>query len=120
MTNRPLEVTVPDNEQSATAQTDNTSPTGSNNRPARRRRSARWSTACNKGDEEYQWTELIEHLPDNVRIIWRAVDDLRQFWRLLHAFGGPMLSPMLAGTAMALSSVSVVTNALRLRFFNIR
>ena len=88
MTNRPLEVTVPDNEQSATAQTDNTSPTGSNNRPARRRRSARWSTACNKGDEEYQWTELIEHLPDNVRIIWRAVNDLRQFWRLLHAFGG--------------------------------
>jgi len=39
---------------------------------------------------------------------------------LLHSFGGPMLSPMLAGTAMALSSVSVVTNALRLRFFNIR
>ncbi|BAV91694.1 heavy metal translocating P-type ATPase [Candidatus Desulfovibrio trichonymphae] len=36
---------------------------------------------------------------------------------LLHVFGGPMLSPMLAGTAMALSSFSVVMNALRLRFF---
>ena len=39
---------------------------------------------------------------------------------LLHAFGGPMLSPMLAGTAMALSSFSVVSNALRLRFFSLQ
>ena len=36
---------------------------------------------------------------------------------LLHLFGGPLLNPIFAAAAMSLSSVSVLTNALRLKKF---
>lgn len=39
---------------------------------------------------------------------------------VLYVFGGPLLNPVLAGAAMAFSSVSVVLNALRLKKINIK
>ncbi|CAG36200.1 heavy metal translocating P-type ATPase [Desulfotalea psychrophila] len=72
----------------------------------------------------------IEHIVTAIGLSRAVMRNIRQnlFWAfifniigipvaagILVPFGGPSLNPMLAGTAMALSSVTVVSNALRLR-----
>ncbi|MDR0883509.1 MAG: heavy metal translocating P-type ATPase [Oscillospiraceae bacterium] len=71
-------------------------------------------------------------VPTAINLSRKTIRNIRQnlFWAfgyntvgipvaagLLYLFGGPLLSPMLAAAAMSLSSVSVLTNALRLKRF---
>lgn len=88
MTSRNTEAAVPDLEESVAAQPCSIAPEKQDKIRIRRKRNASWGNARDNGYEEYQWTELIEYLPESTRIIWKAVNDLHQFWRLLHAFGG--------------------------------
>jgi len=77
----------------------------------------------------------LDEVPTAIELSRRVMRNIRQnlFWAfgynvlgipvaagLLHAFGGPLLNPMFAAAAMSMSSVSVVTNALRLRSFAAR
>ena len=72
----------------------------------------------------------LTDVPAAIRLSKRTMRNIRQnlFWAfgynvvgipiaagLLHLFDGPLLNPMLAAAAMSLSSVSVLTNALRLK-----
>lgn len=72
----------------------------------------------------------IEEVLSAIRISKRTMRIIKQnlFWAfayncicipvaagLLHVFGGPLLNPMIAAGAMSLSSVTVVSNSLRLR-----
>jgi Cu+-exporting ATPase len=71
-------------------------------------------------------------VPTAIQLSHRTIKNIKQnlFWAfgynvagipmaagLLHAFGGPLLSPIFAAAAMSMSSVSVLANALRLKGF---
>lgn len=71
-------------------------------------------------------------VPTAIQLSKRTIRNIKQnlFWAFgynvagipiaagfLHLFGGPLLNPIFAAAAMAFSSVSVVTNALRLKNF---
>lgn len=85
--------------------------------------------AIESADLVLMHSDLMD-VPKAVRLSQLTIQNIKQnlFWAfaynvvgipiamgLLHVFGGPLLNPMLAGAAMALSSVSVVLNALRLK-----
>lgn len=85
--------------------------------------------AIESADLVLMHSDLMD-VPKAVRLSHLTIQNIKQnlFWAfaynvigipvamgVLHLFGGPLLNPMLAGAAMALSSVSVVLNALRLK-----
>lgn len=74
----------------------------------------------------------LRDVPTAIYLSKRTIRNIKQnlFWAfgynivgipiaagLLYLFGGPLLNPMFAAAAMSLSSVSVLTNALRLKRF---
>ncbi|MDR1465392.1 MAG: heavy metal translocating P-type ATPase [Oscillospiraceae bacterium] len=75
----------------------------------------------------------LTDVPTAIQLSKRTIRNIKQnlFWAfgynvvgipvaagLLHLFGGPLLNPIFAAAAMSLSSVSVLTNALRLKRFH--
>ncbi|MCL2163945.1 MAG: heavy metal translocating P-type ATPase [Oscillospiraceae bacterium] len=87
--------------------------------------------AMESADIVLMHSDLMD-VPTAIRLSKRTLRTIKQnlFWAfgynvlgipiaagLLHLFGGPLMNPMLAAAAMSLSSVSVLSNALRLKRF---
>ena len=88
MTNRPIDPAKPDNSQTEPAKSSAKASAPEGNSRIRRKNNPAWGHALHMAETEEQWRELINHLPDNARQIWRALNDMKQFWGVLHAFGG--------------------------------
>lgn len=88
MTNRPIAPTKPDNSQPELAESSAKASTPEDDPRLRRKNNPAWGNSLRMAETEEQWRELINHLPDNARLIWRALNDMKQFWGVLHAFGG--------------------------------
>lgn len=88
MTNRPIAPTKPDNSQPELAKSPAKASTPEGDPRIRRKNNPAWGNSLRMAETEEQWRELINHLPDNARQIWRALNDMKQFWGVLHAFGG--------------------------------
>jgi len=87
--------------------------------------------AMESADIVLMHSDLID-VPTAINLSKRTIRNIKQnlFWAfgynvlgipiaagVLYLFGGPLLSPIFAAAAMSLSSVSVLTNALRLKRF---
>ena len=87
--------------------------------------------AMESADVVLMRSDLLD-VPTALELSKRTIRNIKQnlFWAfgynvigipiaagVLHLFGGPLLNPMFAAAAMSLSSVSVLTNALRLKRF---
>lgn len=62
---------------------------------ARKRRSPRpgagWGNPAGEAAELRQWEELLPHLPEGARLLWRALGDMRLVRRVLAEYGGRTL-----------------------------
>lgn len=62
---------------------------------ARRRRAPRqgggWGNPVEEAAELRQWQELLPHLPEGARLLWRALGDMRLLRRVLAEYGGRTL-----------------------------